>query len=386
LIKQNKLIYITNTRVPSERANTYQTMQMCSVFSEQFDSLELWVPDGINTKEMTGLDPFVFYNIKQNFDIVKIQVIDSWWLHNFSKIIWSYIRGITFAFSVVLKLILFKRREDHIVFTRDWRVLKVLSFLKRLNLFNKRCYFEAHKYSEHLVKNIRNITTGLIVINGYLFDLFSERDIKNICLAHDGVNLDEYAYFEPYVYVKKKEFNIVYTGSLFEWKGVYTLIDSMKFIRTPNVYLKIIGGPDNEIVKKTEKYIYDNGLQDIIELVGFVPKIKVLDYQRNADIFILPNSCKDKMSYYTSPIKLFEYMAAKRPVIASELPSLCEILKDRHNAVLFEPDNPQSLADAIEFVLKNDCTNIVSQAYKDVQEFSWKKRAQKIVGFIRRAS
>ena len=48
----NKLIYITNTRVPSEKANTYQSMQMCNSFAKVYDEVQMWVPNGINTQEM----------------------------------------------------------------------------------------------------------------------------------------------------------------------------------------------------------------------------------------------------------------------------------------------------------------------------------------------
>ena len=68
----------------------------------------------------------------------------------------------------------------------------------------------------------------------------------------------------------------------------------------------------------------------------------VSKYTEIADVLVLPNSAKDKMNLYTSPIKMFEYMASKRPIVASSLPSIKEILSDQDNAILFNPNDPRN--------------------------------------------
>ena len=64
---QNKLIYIANTRIPSEKANSYQSMQMCYSFAKVYYDVEMWVPNGINTKEMKPYEknPYKFYGIEK---------------------------------------------------------------------------------------------------------------------------------------------------------------------------------------------------------------------------------------------------------------------------------------------------------------------------------
>jgi len=65
-----KLIYITNTRLPSEKANSYQSMQMCYSFSKVFDEVELWTGKARNTKELEKVkDVFKYYNIEKTFFI-----------------------------------------------------------------------------------------------------------------------------------------------------------------------------------------------------------------------------------------------------------------------------------------------------------------------------
>jgi len=82
-------------------------------------------------------------------------------------------------------------------------------------------------------------------------------------------------------------------------------------------------------------------------------------------------------------MKMFEYMASKRPIIASNLSSLREIL-NKDNSILIESDNSQELADNINLTLKetNFADKISIQAYKDAQNYDWNKRAEKILKFM----
>jgi len=373
-----KLIYITNTRIPSEKANSYQSMQMCNSFAKVYDKVEMWVPNGINTKEMKPYEnnPYKFYGIKNTFDIKRLLTIDYWWIHNLNQRIWSHFDAITFASTVLFKLK--KENSTTPIFTRDWYVLKILLLGKRLGFIKHKIFYEAHKFSDRLIENYKKCD-GLVVINKYLQELHYEKGITNILESHDGVNFDEYKEITNYTYEKKDKYTLVYTGNLFKWKGVHTLVDSLKYVNE-NIELIIVGG-SNEVLDDFKKYVDDIGLEDII-FTGHIPKQETIKYVQKADILFLPNSAKDKMSFYTSPLKLFEYMAAKRPIIASNLPSICEILEDNKNATLFEPDNPKDLADKINWTLENDCTDIVKQAFEDVQKYTWDKRAENIKEFM----
>lgn len=371
-----KLIYISNTRIPSEKANTYQSMVMCDAFSKYFNSVEFWYPKRNNTKEMEKIsDPFSFYEINNSFKLKKVLSLDFIYLYKISKKIWFLLKNITFSVSAIINL-RYESSED-VIFVRDVITLKVLSLMKNLKLIKQKVYFEAHSYSMRQAIAIKDID-GLIVINNHLKELYEKNGIKSILVAHDGVNISEYKNLKAKE--KKENVTIVYTGNLFEWKGVYTLADSLKYLN--NVSCIIVGGSDDTLPQFKE-YINSNKIKNV-KLTGFVKKSETIKYLENADVLILPNSAKDKMSYYTSPLKLFEYMASKRPIVASKLPSLEEVLVDKVNSILFEPDNPKDLADKINWVLENDCSDIIGQAYKDVQEYTWDKRAKNIMRWMER--
>ena len=122
-------------------------------------------------------------------------------------------------------------------------------------------------------------------------------------------------------------------------------------------------------------------------IIGYRSHSEIPYWLKAADVLVLPNSGKEEISkYWTSPIKMFEYMASKRPIMASDLPSIREILNEG-NAILVQPDNPQGLAEGIRKVLenKNLAEKISARAFDDVKQHTWAKRAEKILDFIKHA-
>lgn len=100
-----------------------------------------------------------------------------------------------------------------------------------------------------------------------------------------------------------------------------------------------------------------------------------------ADVLVLPNKSGWRESeLFTSPMKLFEYMASGKPVVASSLPSIREILSD-NNAFLVQPNNPAELARGIETLISNPelGKKLAAQALADVAQYSWEMRAKKIL-------
>lgn len=78
-------------------------------------------------------------------------------------------------------------------------------------------------------------------------------------------------------------------------------------------------------------------------------------------------------------------MGARRPVVASDLPSIREVLRHKENAYLVRPDNPKMLADGILRVMNDKALSqhITKTAYTEVQEYTWDKRAAKILTFLK---
>ncbi len=170
----------------------------------------------------------------------------------------------------------------------------------------------------------------------------------------------------------------VYTGQLFGWKGVGTLVRSIEHVSRETV-LYIVGGAAHDVERMKSEIAQARDVR--ITFIGPQPHDQMVSWLKAADVLILPNTGTQKVSlYYTSPMKLFEYMAAGRPIVATKIPSIQEILNET-NSVLVNPDNPQDMAHGIEWVFNNqaDAYTRALQAQKDVQQYTWGERARRII-------
>jgi glycosyltransferase involved in cell wall biosynthesis len=170
---------------------------------------------------------------------------------------------------------------------------------------------------------------------------------------------------------------VLYTGQLFDWKGVDTLIQAVDFLGR-DILVYVVGGSAEDVVKLKKGFPIAN--DERIVFVPFQPRELMPVWLKAADVLILPNTGKQKVSlYYTSPMKLFEYMASGKPIVASAIPSILEIL-NKDNSLLAEADNPASFGEKINYALRHldEVSTLGLQAQRDVKKYTWRERARKI--------
>lgn len=220
---------------------------------------------------------------------------------------------------------------------------------------------------------------GLIAITGALAGLLKERfALKGpLLVAPDGVDLDKFRSAPG-----STGTGLLYIGSLHHWKGVDTLLKAVSLV--PGAELTVVGG-DAKAVERYSLMARELGIGGRARFTGFVAPGERFSCFEKAGAFVLPLKETSISRYFTSPLKLFEYMAAGRPVIASDLPSIREVLKDGVNGVLVRPDDPEALAGGIRRLLADRAFGkmLAAQALKDVAAYTWDKRAERITGFIR---
>lgn len=367
-----KLTYIANIRMPTERAHGIQIMEMCHAFAAQGLDVALVVP---NRRTDIADDPFVYYDIKKNFEIKKIWCLDT---VRFGKV-GFWLEAISFATSALL----FALTHDGIFYTRE----EIVAFL--LSGFYKKPVWESHRGQTNIfVRTLMIFKERIVVITEGLKDLYmrSGASERSIFVAPDGADIDRFD-----IGISRQEARkelglpqdkriILYKGSLEAWKGAGTLAGAARHAKTSDTLFVFIGGKPQDV---------ENFKKEFADLPNFAilgnrPRKETPIYQKAADLLIVPNSAKEDISkLYTSPMKLFGYMAGGVPIVASDLPSIREVLNE-DKAYFFAPDDPESLGRAIDmaFAEPDTAKRKATRALEEVRNYSWTNRAKAILEFV----
>ena len=363
------MVYVANIRLPTEKAHGIQIMKMCQAFANKGVEVELLVPRRRNDLKQ---DSFDFYNIEKTFRITRIPCLDfvSFDVANIGFLI------STVSFLICSKIYLFFKKYD-ILYSRE----------QLSGLFFRNFISEVHtlpKKIGYLRRRLLNRAKEIIVLTDFLKNALLRSGIgaDKISVLPDAVDLEEFDIDVSKETAREKlklplnKKIILYTGSffLYGWKGVDVLLESAKML-SGNYLFVLVGGHSWELNKIRKQYELKN-----VILVPYVHHAIIPFYLKSADILVIPNKSGDEISEkYTSPLKLFEYMASKRPIICSDLPSLREILTEKE-ALFFKPDNSRDLVR----VLLGNIDNLAllqktaDYAFKKVQKYTWENRALQI--------
>jgi len=372
-----KLYLIMNVRFPTEKAHGWQIAKMCEAFLDLGYDITLVVPDRKNLiKESAKL----YYGLKTDLPIIKLPVVD--FLSSrfgrsrlgFFLMEWTFIRSVFHWAKHVPD-------EQAVVFTRD-------QFLAER--FSKKAWklaLEIHDVSEGFFEKHQSLVRSVDLF--VMTNAWKKQEAMRIwgtAVADKTIvspNAIDIAPYEQPIAKQKARQELgwddalqytVYTGHFYDWKGAYVLADASQKLNEEQ-RIVLIGGTDADFAKM-QTYVKTHGLEKVL-LIPHVPQAEVRQYLAAADCLALPNSGKSWHSRFTtSPIKLWEYLASKRPVIASDLPAIRELVTERE-VYFVPPDDADELAKAIHTAVKGDSVRV--QAGFDLAvSNSWAQRAQKL--------
>lgn len=385
--KAMKLIYISHWRFPSEKAFSPFAMKTCEGFAKEGMDVELWVPRRRNP-HYKNTDPFSYYGVRKNFIVRRFLVLDL--MGMVPGHIGFLLLVATFNLSVALYMLMRRMGRGEIFYFHDIRDTLLLGAVARNS------FFEIHDFYKTGIQRINkwclSRAQGLIVTNR----------IKVAALQRDfGVPSDRILHQPNAVDVErfvlsasKKEARaalklpqdfvmVLYAGHLYGWKGVDTVLAAHQCL-DPGAVIYFNGGTDDDIERFRVK-ARKSGAENVV-IAGRRPYAETPLWLRSADVLVLPNTGKDQASKYeTSPLKLFEYMASGSPIVASDLPSVRDIV-DECMVWFFEPDNPDALCAAIRRCLANteESEKRAARARAAAENFTWEKRSRAIADFVKK--
>jgi len=258
------------------------------------------------------------------------------------------------------KVILEIHKLEHM--TKRGRLKYVIGKIEKSSLKKADFVISITKWMLNYVKKLNcNVTFIPDSFEPSIFKRMSKKKVRRMLNLSKGKNI------------------VLYSGLTFR-HGILDLIKAGKILDSAEIF--IVGG-DRKEVNRFEHFVKSHKINNTF----FIPRVpieKVSLYLNAADILVLPYSSNEFNEYFTSPLKLFEYMAVKKPIVATKVGCFKGILKDGYNCILVEPDNPQALAKGILKLLENKklANRIAENAYKESNNYTYEKRAKRIKKII----
>lgn len=213
------------------------------------------------------------------------------------------------------------------------------------------------------------------VLREDFLEQFSSLAKSETLTAHDGADAPSGATEEASL---SGEFKVGYLGHLYPGKGMEII--SKLAARCSYAHFHVVGGREKDLMNwKPQLASIPN-----ITLHGFVPHRETPSYLLAFDVVLAPYQPQVEaasgmdIGRWMSPLKLFEYMSIGKPIIASDLAVLREVLEHKRNALLVPANDPDAWAEAVKLLRDNVALRqrISRQALRDFQEkYSWESRA-----------
>lgn len=231
---------------------------------------------------------------------------------------------------------------------------------------------------KYIEKKILRNSDKVIVINEKLKDFVVKMgsDPKKTHVEKAGMDFNRFnleidgSWIREKYGIKKEDFVLFFVGWLYDFGGLKEVAIRLSEVldKNPNIKLLIVGEGDayNDLQKIQKEYHLDNNMI----LTGKQPYEKVPDFISAADICLLPAYPTEKMMQEIVPIKTYEYMAMKKPVIATKLPGVMKEFGEDHGVIYVE--KPEDTLDkAIELIENGTIKEHGLRARRFVEKYDW---------------
>jgi glycosyltransferase involved in cell wall biosynthesis len=398
-----RILYLADIRFPLERANGIQTMETCHALASRGHAVTLIVrPDTTSPPR----DPFAYYEVPSidGLRIDRVMVGGP-----------ATMRRATYLLGAMSRAL--GRVRHELIFTRDLGLASLTVGVPRL--LRAPLVYEAHGIADETASALPTLLSNAPPASGRKRRRLARRDARvwhradgYVTITHglasalaerfgprpaplavvpDGAateNTDHQATDNTdhtatdnadHTESPSKPFTIGYSGHLYPWKGVDLVVQAVAAIE--NARGLIIGGhPAEPDLARLRELADRHQCAQRMTFTGLLPPREARRRLRDADVLVLPNPASTISTRYTSPLKLFEYMASGRPIVASDLPSIREILTEGDTAVLVEPGSVDALVKGIRRVRDDRAlaARIARRASEAVGRYTWDERARRL--------
>ncbi len=181
---------------------------------------------------------------------------------------------------------------------------------------------------------------------------------------------------------ESERFVVGFVGSLKPWHGIEVLLRAFRIVvqQNKNVHLLIVG--DGPLRQWVEGFVSGAGIEDNVTMTGWVSYRQLPSLIQSMSVAVAPYP--ELENFYFSPLKLYEYMALGKPVIASDVGQIKQIINDRDNGILIKPGDATALASRIAYLVNDSssCAKLGACARESVLNRTWINNAQRVLSII----
>lgn len=374
-----KIVYATNVRLPSERAHGRQIAHVCRALWNLGHDLEVLAPFRKNVVEQ---DFWTYEHLSRDIKLTYIGTTDyiaKRWLGALK--LWSMNRMLRREMPAIIK-----DREPDVVYTRSPALLPAL--LKT----GAPVVLELHqlpRFARHLFVEECNACVRVACLTSPMRDALLRWGVKPevLMVEGDAVDLDRFENLPSQAKARSKwnlktdRLVVGYVGrltTLGQEKGVATLLEALA--KDKRFFGFVVGGPEDD-KKKYRKLAEKLGLtEDDVLFAGEIPAVDVPIALSACDVLAMPFPDLPHYRTHMSPLKMFEYMAADRPLVTSDLPTVRDVLSEE-TAVFCEPGSTPSFVRALGWIADHpdEAKTRASAAAALVKRHTWQERMARIL-------
>lgn len=383
---KKKIIVAIDGNVPSIKAHSITTSKMADALSRvQAFSVELVAGASFVTLKRR----LEFKGIHKHYGIAK-NVKLKFLYGNFQKEFMEYPIGIPGVAEKFHKFLLKEKERIKFVYARSFTIpLLCMELGIPVILETHAKEIENPDFKKVVSDSDDKNFLGIITIHENLKKAYIEGGVPKdkVLVCHDGFSSSLFSHSNREG-VKKEYLTATYIGGLYKEKGIQEILEMAKLANDNNVKIHFqLGGGDKEQIEYWKGRAKEKGLTNL-KFLGYLPNEKVASVLMNSDILMMPYPKLDKFDVMdinsTSPLKLFEYMAARKPILSTDLPVVSSVLTHNEEGYLAEWGNIDShfqgllkLVENVEFRGK-----IAENAYLKSKQYSWEERSRKLLNFV----
>jgi glycosyltransferase involved in cell wall biosynthesis len=369
-----RILYLSTSYVPSRSASSVHVMKMCAALAREGHAVELVTKFTPSRQESGVADDFAFYDVPDDFSLTKLSRPPR--------------RGGGLVFLHAVRRLLSQRREVEIVYSRDF----VAAWLAARS--GHRVIFEAHGLPQG--RFARFAAKRLLASSGLERVIFISRALERLWhadgfLSSTTATLIAHDASEPLPADARGSksgrvpLRVGYVGHLYSGRGVELILKIATEL--PDMEFYLVGGSESDLTAWRAMPLPGN-----VVFHGFSPPSELPALYQTFDLLLMPyqrsvgvRSGRSDTARWMSPMKMFEYMAAGRAIVSSDLPVLREVLEHESNAILVDPEDPDAWRRAIERLAADESlrTRLGKRAVEDFeQHHTWTARAKSVLAGI----